>query len=261
MRGLLPKLLLFIAVVEAAVIAAPHVFASVFAPEAEPLVARGARLAAQSGCFACHGPGGTGQRPNPGASDGQVPGFVGGVPMMYANDDGELRAYILDGAPKRLKDDAHHKAQVESALLQMPAYRGRLSDAEVDALVAYVKAASGLSRPTEDRAGKGYDLAIANNCFGCHGADGAGGTSNPGSLKGTIPGFLGSDFGELVHDDGELRSWIREGSIPRLTSNPAARHFTEGQVLHMPAFGKRLSADEIDSLVAMIHALRAPAAK
>jgi len=261
MRGFLPKLLLAIAVVEAAVIAAPHVFAAVFAPEPEPLVARGARLAAQSGCFACHGPGGTGQRPNPGAADGQVPGFVGGVPMMYANDDGELRGYILDGAPARLKNDASHRAKSGAALLKMPAFRGRLSDAEVDALVAYVKAASGLSRPTDDRAGKGYDLAVANNCFGCHGADGAGGTSNPGSLKGTIPGFLGSDFGELVHGDDELRSWIREGSIARLAENPAARHFTEGQVIHMPAFGKPLSADEIDSLVAMIHALREPAAK
>jgi mono/diheme cytochrome c family protein len=255
-RGFWPKLLVVVAAVEAAVIAAPRVKARVFPQEQEPKIARGARLAAASGCFACHGAGGTGARPNPGAKSGEVPGFVGGTPMMYANDDAEIREYILDGAPKRLATQASHRAEVDAALLKMPAYRGRLSDAEVDALAAYVKAASGLSRPADDRAGKGYDLAVANNCFGCHGADGAGGTANPGSFKGTIPGFLGTDFHELVQSDDELRSWIRTGGIPRLQNNPAARHFTEGQALHMPAFERRLSPEEIDSLVALVHALR-----
>ena len=257
MRGLWSKVLLALVLIEAAVIAAPRVRSAVFAPEPENQVARGARLAASMGCFACHGPGGTGGHPNPGSASGEVPGFSGGVPMMYAEDDAELLAYIDDGLPPRRANDAAYKAKADAALLRMPAFKSRLAPGDAQALVAYVKAAAGLSRPSDDTASKGWDVATANGCFGCHGAGGAGGVRNPGSLKGVIPGFLGTDFSELVKGDDELRGWIRDGSIPRLANNPAAEHFLAGQVVHMPAFGKHLSDADLAALVALLHALRA----
>lgn len=62
---------------------------------------RGYRVAVRAGCFACHGPNGTGGVKNPGSRDGEVPGFAGGTPMMWVKSESELREYILDGAPER----------------------------------------------------------------------------------------------------------------------------------------------------------------
>src|SRR5512145_1757860 len=96
---------------------------------------------------------------------------------------------------------------------------------QVDDLVAYLRAASGLLEPRDDVAAKGVEIALANGCFHCHGDMGVGGMPNPGSLKGYIPGFGGEDFDELVRDDDELRSWITEGGVPRLRNDPLASYF------------------------------------
>src|SRR5262245_60988724 len=178
---------------------------------------RGRILAEQNGCFNCHGPGGTGGVPNAGSKTGEVPSFHEGTIMMYAHDDQDLREYILDGAPAAKLARAEYKAEIEAQALRMPAYRTEVSARQVDDLVAYLRAASGLLAPPDDTlAAKGADVAASSGCFDCHGDLGIGGLPNPGSLKGYIPGFGGADFDELVRSDEELRAWITEGGIPRL---------------------------------------------
>jgi mono/diheme cytochrome c family protein len=214
---------------------------------------RGRALAAQLGCFTCHGPGGTGGVPNPGSKTDEVPSFHEGTIMMYAHSDQELREYILDGAPAAKRARPEYRAEQATQALRMPAYRGFVTAAQVDDLVAYLRASSGLLEPLDNEAAKGVEIALANGCFSCHGDMGIGGLPNPGSLKGYIPGFGGQDFDELVRDDGELRGWIADGGIPRLRDDPLASYFIERQRIQMPAFKDHLSAAEIDALVAYVR--------
>lgn len=217
-------------------------------------VQRGSALAHQFGCFACHGPGGTGGVPNPGSEEGEVPSWDGGTPMMYVENDGEIREWILDGAPRRLREArVREKTSGDTRpLLAMPAYRGRISDGELEDLVAYFRAVAEWKGPEDPAARHGLEVARKLGCFGCHGPGGLAGAPNPGSLKGYIPPWQGEDFEDLVRDDGELRQWILEGKIDRLEANPAARHFSDRQVIRMPAYRGVLKEGELEGLVAYI---------
>jgi mono/diheme cytochrome c family protein len=103
-------------------------------------------------------------------------------------------------------------------------------------------------------------LAAHLGCFGCHGPQGRGDTPNPGSLKGYIPSWSGPDFPELVRDDAELREWIRDGSPRRLREHPVAAFFMRRQLIRMPAFGDKVSEDEIRQITGYIRWLRQPTA-
>ncbi len=138
----------------------------------------------------------------------------------------------------------------------MPAYKGRLHGEETDDLVAYVLAASHFGNIEDEKAAAGRDAAARLGCFGCHGPEGRGLVWDPGSLKGYVPPWDGADFAELVRDDGELREWVRNGVSERLRKNPAARHFLTAEVIHMPAFGLRVSDADLDALVAYVHWVR-----
>ncbi|TMA44347.1 MAG: cytochrome c, partial [Deltaproteobacteria bacterium] len=171
----------------------------------------------------------------------------------------DLREFIQDGAPRRKREDADYRAKVEAATLRMPAYRAFLSTSQVDDLVAFLRATSGQILPDEALAARGAERAAELGCFACHGPLGAGGVSNPGSFKGYIPGFWGADFDELVRDDGELRQWIAEGGIPRISEHPIGRIFVRRQVIKMPAFGHGhvQSPEDIDALMAYLRWIRA----
>jgi mono/diheme cytochrome c family protein len=223
-------------------------------PQRENAAQRGRRLAAQLGCFNCHGPGGRGGVPNPGSKTGEVPSFHEGTIMMYARDDRDLREYILDGAPAAKLARPEYKAEIEAQALRMPAFKTVVSPAQADDLVAFLRAASGLLAPPDDSpAARGADLVAANGCFNCHGDMGIGGMPNPGSLKGYIPGFGGQDFNELVRTDEELRGWIADGGIPRLRNDPLASYFIERQRIQMPAYRDHLQPADVGALVAYVR--------
>lgn len=254
MKGsrLLVALLLVVVLAESAYIVAPRVFRRVLPAEVSVALA-GKNLAAKAGCFGCHGDGGHGGIPNPGTADPRVPGFRGGIVMMYAESDEELREWILDGMPARLAKDPDFQASRKSATLRMPAYRAKLTAEEVEKLVLYVRAAAAmLSPPTGSPEARGFDVAYENGCFGCHGDGGMGGVGNLGSLKGYIPGFWGDDYRELVKSDDELRAWIEDGIITRLANDPIARPFVQGQVITMPAFKGKLDAEKVGALMAYV---------
>src|SRR5262249_53431060 len=126
------------------------------------------RLAAQLGCFGCHGPGGSGGTRNPGSEEGSVPAFTEQTQMMYVKDAQDLREYIADGAPRRKREDPDYRAKVEGAALRMPAYGSFLRSAQIDDLVAYLRAASGQILPGDDLASRGAELAQELRCFACH---------------------------------------------------------------------------------------------
>ncbi len=215
---------------------------------------RGRALAESFGCFNCHGPGGHGGVSNPGAQGGQVPSFHQGTIMMYARDDQDLREYILDGAPAAKRARPEYRAEIEAQAIHMPAFKDFVSAAQLDDLVAYLRAASDLLAPPDGSpAARGADLVAADGCFNCHGSMGIGGMPNPGSLKGYIPGFGGADFDELVRSDDELRGWIRDGGIPRLRNDALAAYFLERQRIQMPAYKDRLQETDVEALVAYVR--------
>lgn len=221
-------------------------------------VTRGERVAQKLGCFACHGPGAIRGILNPGSEVENVPSWDGGTVMMYVENEEEIREWILDGMPKRLKEEDHHHGEKEHGhpLIAMPAFRGKLSGQELDDLVAYFKAVSWFQAPSDSQARAGRDVAQKYGCFGCHGPEGRGNNPNPGSLKGYIPPWDGPDFPELVRDEAELREWILDGDIGRFRKNPLANAFIQRQKIKMPGYREVLSKKEIDQLVAYIGWLR-----
>ena len=228
--------------------------------------ARGERLARDLGCFACHGAGGGGGTRNPTASsdasgrsvtvlgqEAEVPAFTENTQMMYVKTTDDIREYILDGAPKRRRDDPEYRAKVDAAALRMPAYRGRVSASQLEDLVAYLRATSGQIGPDEKLVQRGAELAVELSCAVCHGPLGAGGVPNPGSFKGYIPAFWGGDFDELVHGDGELRQWIADGKIDRIAEHPIGKIFFQRQVIKMPAYRQFLPPADVNALVAWVQ--------
>jgi len=217
-------------------------------------VQRGARIAAASGCLGCHGPGGQLADPDGALNVGRVPSFGHDDVTAYARSAAEIREWILDGRPKRLQDE---KAEDPPPALRMPAWRGRLSDGEVDLMVAFVRAVSDFD-PVPAGPADGGAAAARLGCFACHGPQGRGDSPNPGSLKGYIPSWSGTDFPELARDDGEIREWIRDGAPRRLREHPVAAFFLRRQAIRMPAYGARVGDPEIARITAYIRWLREP---
>jgi mono/diheme cytochrome c family protein len=217
---------------------------------------RGYGVAERMGCFTCHGPLGKSGIVNPGAPEGEVPAWDGGNHMMYVASPEEIREWILYGAPKRKLDDPFHQKQVAESRVRMPAYEGFLSEGELDDLIAFYKTVAWAdSPPTEPSAGR--RTALKFGCFSCHGEEGRARQPNPGSFKGYIASWQGDDFAELVRDDNELRTWIMDGGIPRLLTNPGARLFIERQRIQMPAYKDILTESQLDQIVTYIKWLRA----
>lgn len=210
---------------------------------------RGREVARTSGCFNCHGPDGTKGIENPGYQYGEVPPWQGETLMMYLKDSAEIRQYVLNGKPDRQKHPP-------DGLLHMPAFKGRIQGRDLQDLVVYLKVLAGYI-PKQDSLGtRGIEVASKLGCFGCHGPYGLGGSPNPGSLQGYIPGWDGGAFQQLVRDTSELRQWIMNGEIARLKANPVARKFLHHQVIHMPAFKSNIQPQDLQALMHYIEQLR-----
>jgi len=220
-------------------------------------VQRGFTVATAKGCFTCHGPGGIRGMADPGHGLDEIPPFSGGLITMYARTEDEIREWILDGLPARVRADPEQMKLRANAAIRMPAWRGRLSAAETDALVAYVKAAAGFETPPEGPASQGHEVAERLGCFNCHGPQGRGSMPNPRSFKGYIPSWDGADFPELARDDGEIREWVLDGRPRRLQQNPLARFYLDRPAIQMPAYRGHLAPEDVDRLVAYVRWVRA----
>lgn len=220
-----------------------------------PAAERGRRIAEASGCFGCHGPGGIRGAMNPGRTDGSVPNFAGDV-MMFADDPDEIHEWIHNGVTAKRQKSATWRAQRESGILKMPAFRGRMSEERMHDLVAYVMAISGMPAPEDSLAIRGLERADSLGCTGCHGAGGRLARPNPGSLKGYVASWDGVDFADLVRDSAEFRDWVEDGVSDRFENNAMAQFFLRRAVLKMPAYEKHLQSGDLDALWAYVRWLR-----
>lgn len=220
-----------------------------------PAAERGRRLAERSGCFACHGPEGSGGTANPGRVERKVPDYEGDV-MMFAEDPVEIREWIRDGVTAKRAASRTWREQRERGTLRMPAFGRRLSARQIDDLVAFVEAMSGTPEPPDSLARSGLARAGALGCTGCHGPGGRLARPNPGSFKGYVPSWDGRDFPELVRDRTEFGEWVDNGVSRRFERLPLARFFLDRATLRMPAYGRRLAPGDRDALWAYIGWLR-----
>jgi mono/diheme cytochrome c family protein len=223
----------------------------------ESRVQRGWTVAYQKGCFTCHGPGGIRGMADPGHGLDEVPPFSGGLVTMYAQDEGEIREWILDGMPRRVRADPEQMKLRANAAIRMPAWRGVLSPREVDDVVAFVKAVSDFETPREAGAAEGREVATRLGCFNCHGPQGRGTMPSARAFKGYIPSWDGPDFADLARDDGEIREWILDGRPRRLQESRIARFYLDRPPIQMPAYRGHVSPADVDRLVDYIHWVRA----
>jgi mono/diheme cytochrome c family protein len=220
-----------------------------------PAAERGRRLAEEMGCFGCHGPGGIRGAMNPGRTDGSVPNFQGDV-MMFADDPEEIHEWIHNGVTAKRQQSATWRAQRESGILKMHAFKGRISEDRMHDLVAYVMAIAGMPAPEDSLAARGLERADSLGCVGCHGAGGRLARRNPGSLKGYVPSWDGKDFPDLVRDSTEFRDWVEDGVSDRFEHDALAQFFLRRAVLKMPAYEKHLQSGDLDALWAYVRWLR-----
>lgn len=216
---------------------------------------RGRRLAERHGCFACHGPGGIRGASNPGRTDLTVPTYEGDL-MMYAKSPDEIREWIRDGVTAKRARSRSWREQRDRGALVMPAFERRLSEREIDDLVAFVMAVSGQPEPDDSLAARGLERAKALGCVACHGAGGRLAIRNPGSLKGYVPAWDGADFPDLVRGRSEFDQWVERGVSRRFARQPLARFFLERAVLRMPAYHEHLELGDLDALWAYVEWLR-----
>jgi mono/diheme cytochrome c family protein len=221
-------------------------------------VQRGYRVAESKGCFTCHGPGGLAKRmtPNPGYGLDEVPDWSASLMTMYSQSEEEIREWILDGVSKRVAADPEQMKLREKMIIEMPEWRGLLSEGELNDLVAYIKAVSDFERPQDEKAEAGRQAALSLGCFSCHGPQGRGSMPNVRAFKGYIPSWDGADFPELCRDDQEIREWILDGITQRFKSSRLARFFLERQPIKMPAYRGHVTDEQVDRIIDYIHWLR-----
>jgi mono/diheme cytochrome c family protein len=225
-----------------------------------PAAERGRRIAERTGCFGCHGPGGLRGAQNPGRTDKSVPNFEDDL-MMYAKTRAEIREWIHDGVPRRKAASATWRADRARGALKMPAFKRRLRERQIDDLVAYVVAMSGGPEPDDSLVSRGRQRVTDLGCDGCHGPGGRLARANPGSWKGCIPSWGGSDFAELVRDSVEFRQWVEHGVSRRFEQNPFASFFLHRAAVRMPAFEKHLDPGDVPALWAYVGWLRSEVAR
>ncbi len=109
-----------------------------WAPEIPDGPFEGRRVATRIGCFGCHGPSGMGGVPNPGSFKGHISPWDGEEFRELVRSDAELREWILDGSIARLRDNPLARYFLDGQKTQMPAYRGHISNEELNLMVQYV---------------------------------------------------------------------------------------------------------------------------
>lgn len=102
-------------------------------------VRAGYRVASAHGCFGCHGVGGLVGMPNPRSFKGYIPPWRGEDFSDLVRDEAELRAWIRDGAIERLESNPAARWFTGRQIVHMPAYRDRLTDEELEQIIAYIQ--------------------------------------------------------------------------------------------------------------------------
>ena len=83
--------------------------------------------------------------------------------------------------------------------------------------------------------------------------------ANPGSWKGYIASWDGTDFPELVRDSTEFQEWVERGVSRRFEANPPSSFFLRRAVVKMPGYKRHLGPGDVPALWAYVTWLRSEA--
>ena len=103
---------------------------------------------------------------------------------------------------------------------------------------------------------RGRRLAAQQGCFGCHGAEGREGAANPGRTDKSVPEF-GDDLMMYAKTRDDVTAWITDGVTPARAKSTTWQAQRKAGALRMPAYGRRLSARQIDDLTEFVLAAAA----
>jgi mono/diheme cytochrome c family protein len=189
---------------------------------------QGMALMPEAGCRACHG-----------QANGLLRWRDDGAPLASME---AARDAILNG-----------RERVGDLPAAMPAFGARLEGREWQSLLmASLALEAMVGVPGDPELAAGYDLALEQGCFGCHGILGCGGVANAGSLTGEVPGWYGGSFGARTAGEGGALGVLRDGA--RATGLPIPG--VPGPLLAMPSFQGRVDSTEMQLLVRYVEWLR-----
>lgn len=232
--------------------------------------ATGAKIFTKN-CETCHAAEGKGGVSNPGSDDGTVP-ELNPIDETLVSPDYLTFAYNVD-----LFVEHGSTPEGSGPTYSMPAWGGNLTPQQIADVIAYVISLNDpnlkpvvttnptvpedVARPSNPGgAGKAVILSgdvaagtkiYAQNCISCHGADGKGGVSNPGSDDGTVPPLNPID--DTIANSSQLTFtynvdlFVEHGSTPE-GDNPA---------MSMPAWGDsgNLTPQQIADVIAYVESL------
>ena len=221
-------------------------------------------------CQKCHGPQGQGGVNNPGSGDGTVPP-LNPIDPTLANSEQAVFAFNID-----LFLEHGSTPSGSSPQLAMPAWgdKKQLTPQQIADVMAYVislNTAAGTPTPSgpaiarpSNPGGPGQALNVTGdatsgqtvfvtNCQKCHGPQGQGGVTNPGSNDGTVPTLNPIDA-TIANSDPltfaySVDLFVEHGSTPG--GSPQ---------LTMPAWGdkKQLTDQQIADVIAYVISLNKP---
>lgn len=94
---------------------------------------------------------------------------------------------------------------------------------------------------------RGAELAVKNGCVSCHIPFSGKEIKNPGSRLGNVPSFFGGNLMMYIKKQDEIEDYIKYGYLK-------GKKPKESQLIKMPAYGDKLSEEEIEDLEAYIIA-------
>ena len=255
------------------------------AVEKDPVVL-GHDLVEHLGCLFCHGLGGREGIVNPNAKRKYVPSWDDPEFVKLYPTDEKVRETIRKGRFPDKADDA------TGSPIPMPPWGNRLDPEEVDAIIAYIwslretpvsshpqgglgaeDAESAYLPPLKGEApapdadmedhmhappetgggpqvAKGRSMVEYLGCLHCHGLGDRKGMENPNAKRKNVPSWDDPEFIKRYPVDDGVRWVIVNGRMPE--KDPGA---TDDPV-PMPPFGRMLSHEEMDAIVAYIWSLR-----
>lgn len=242
----------------------------------------GADLVEHLGCLYCHGLGGRKGLDNPNAKRKYVPSWDEQAFLDRYPTPEKVRQTIREGRFPEKASDA------TGSPIPMPPWGNRLTEIEMDDIIAYIwslratpvsthpqggrgnrlpdavpeplppmipdqeipPTAHGMVPQDKDPAYMGRQLVEHLGCLYCHGLGGKKGLENPNASRKYVPSWDEKAFAERYPVDDGVRYVIEHGRIPE--KDPKAT----GSPIPMPPWGNRLTKDEVDAIVAYIWSLR-----
>lgn len=98
-----------------------------------------------------------------------------------------------------------------------------------------------IRKPEKTAFARGYEVALENGCFHCHGGAGLQGIPNPNSKPEEVPTWQGGTAMMYIFGPDDIEHWVLDGGIAEQDPDTAA-------LLQMPAYRDVLSEEEFADL-------------